>query len=161
MAYINPNQNNLVLSENSSQNFGLSKVGKYIKEARDGRNQSIAELARELKIGEGQLTAIENGRTDLLPEKIFVKAMIRRISDKLGLDTRFILDELENTNINISEDPKEKNTKLIKLPFKKYLINFSIIFSGILGLLLSTLSFEDLNQRDLKINIQSEILNNN
>ena len=60
--------------------MSLKKIGNFIKEARLGKNQSVNELASDLKISEQQLKAIEEGRDDLLPEKVFVKAMIKKIS---------------------------------------------------------------------------------
>ena len=69
----------------------LKRIGNFIKEARLSRNQSIEELAFDLKIGAHQLEAIEEGNEEKLPEKVFVKAMIRRISQKLKLDTEFLL----------------------------------------------------------------------
>ena len=57
----------------------LKSIGNFIKESRISRNQSIEELASSLKIGAHQLQALEEGNEDLLPEKVFIKAMVRRI----------------------------------------------------------------------------------
>ena len=59
--------------------MSLKKIGNTIKEARLSKNQSVNELASNLKISEQQLKAIEDGRDDLLPETVFVKAMIKKI----------------------------------------------------------------------------------
>ena len=83
---IHPNNSDNNLKSNSS----LKRVGNFIKEARESRNQSIEELASDLKIGSHQLQAIEEGNEDHLPEKVFIKAMVRRISEKLKVDTDFI-----------------------------------------------------------------------
>ena len=61
----------------------LEKAGSFLKEARQGRNISIEELSGSLRIGKEQLIALENGQEDLLPEMVFVKAMIRRVSENL------------------------------------------------------------------------------
>ena len=71
----------------------LKSIGNFIKEARISRNQSVEDLASDLKIGSHQLQAIEEGNEDLLPEKVFIKAMVRRISDKLKIYTEFIMNE--------------------------------------------------------------------
>ena len=94
-----------IKGKNSSLNFPLQKIGNFIKEARLSRNQSVSELATDLKISIQQLKAIEEGREDLLPESVFVKAMIKRISEKLKLDTSFIESELDKPEdkINIEE----------------------------------------------------------
>ena len=72
---------------NKGEDSSLKRIGNFIKEARLSKNQSIEELASDLKIGTHQLEAIEEGNEEELPEKVFVKAMVRRISQKLKLDT--------------------------------------------------------------------------
>ena len=84
---------------NTYKNTSLIRIGNFIKEARVSRNQTTKELASSLKISEGQLKAIEEGRDDLLPEKVFIKAMVKRISEKLKLDTKFILGEFDNQKV--------------------------------------------------------------
>jgi len=82
-------------NNNKGENSSLKRIGNFIKEARLSRNQSIEELASDLKIGTHQLEAIEEGNEENLPEKVFVKAMVRRISQKLKLDTEFLMDEFK------------------------------------------------------------------
>ena len=50
----------------------LKRIGNFIKEARLSKNQSIEELASDLKIGAHQLEAIEEGNEEKLPEKVFL-----------------------------------------------------------------------------------------
>ena len=87
----------------------LQRIGIFIKEARLSRNQSVEELASDLKIGSHQLKAIEEGNEEELPEKVFVKAMVRRISQKLKLDTEFIMDEFktQREDVKIEEIVEE------------------------------------------------------
>ena len=66
-------------NNNKGENSSLKRIGNFIKEARLSRDQSVEELASDLKIGSHQLKAIEEGNEDELPEKVFVKAMVRRI----------------------------------------------------------------------------------
>ena len=111
----------------------LQKAGAFIREARQGRSISIKDLSSSLRIGEEQLEALENGQEDLLPERVFVKAMIRRISEKLNLDTNFILEELQGREISIQKiyenSPKEKK----KINLNRF-APLMILISGILGL---------------------------
>jgi len=72
-------------NNNKGDDSSLKRIGNFIKEARLSKNQSIEELASDLKIGAHQLKAIEEGNEEELPEKVFVKAMVRRISQKLNL----------------------------------------------------------------------------
>ena len=134
-------------NKNYKNNSSLKRIGNFIKEARLSRNQTIEELASNLKIGAHQLKAIEDGIEDLLPEQVYVKAMVRRISEKLKLDTAFIMNEFktEREEIKIEEiiqevsNKAEKNKK-VKETYSNNAISFVIFIfiSGILGLLASS-----------------------
>ena len=130
----------------------LKRIGNFIKEARLSREQSVEELASDLKIGSHQLKAIEEGNEEELPEKVFVKAMVRRISQKLKLDTEFIMNEFktERQEIKIEEIVEEvaKKTKKTKKTTQSRDLNLSpvgfwifILISGLLGLIASSLIF--------------------
>ena len=125
----------------------LKRIGNFIKEARLSRNQSIEELASELKIGAHQLEAIEEGNEENLPEKVFVRAMIRRISQKLKLDTEFIMEEFKTKRdeVKIEEIIEEVSKKNEKSRQSKNLnpegFLIFILISGFLGLIASSLIF--------------------
>ena len=134
-------------TNNKGENSSLKRIGNFIKEARLSRNQSIEELASDLKIGAHQLEAIEEGNEEKLPEKVFVKAMIRRISQKLKLDTEFIMDELktERKEVKIEEIVEEVSKKdyksLKSKDFNPVGFLIFILISGLLGLIASSLIF--------------------
>ena len=125
----------------------LKRIGNFIKEARLSRDQSIEELASNLKIGAHQLKAIEDGNEEQLPEQVFVKAMVRRISQKLKLDTEFIMNEFntERKDVEIEEIVEEisKKTNKAKQSKNPNLVNFGIfiLISGFLGIIASTFIF--------------------
>ena len=122
----------------------LKRIGNFIKEARLSRDQSVEELASDLKIGSHQLKAIEEGNEEELPEKVFVKAMVRRISQKLKLDSEFIMNEFntEKQEIKIEEIVEDvaKKTKKSKNP-SPFGFWIFILISGFLGLVTSSLIF--------------------
>ncbi len=134
-------------NDNKGENSSLKRIGNFIKEARLSRNQSIEELASDLKIGAHQLEAIEDGNEEKLPEKVFVKAMVRRISQKLKLDTEFIMDEFktERGEVKIEEivdEVAKKNNKTRKYKdLSKLGFWIFILISGFLGLFASSLIF--------------------
>jgi len=103
-------------NDNKGENSSLKRIGNFIKEARLSRDQSVEELAADLKIGSHQLKAIEEGNEEKLPEKVFIKAMVRRISQKLKLDTEFIMNEFktERQEIKIDEIVEEVAKKTNK-----------------------------------------------
>jgi len=132
---------------NKRENSSLKRIGNFIKEARLSRDQSIEELASDLKIGAHQLKAIEEGNEEKLPEKVFIKAMVRRISQKLKLDTEFIMNEFktERQEIKIEQIVEEVAKKTNKTRQSKDIspIGFwiFILISGFLGLIASSLIF--------------------
>ena len=114
----------------------LQKVGEFLKEARQGRNLSVEDLSSSIRIGKEQLIALESGDESALPEKVFIRAMVRRIAEKLNLDTTFILSELnekKNNEPQTSPVIKNKNTRKSK-NLKTFII---VILSGALGLFTS------------------------
>ena len=126
-------------SDNSyiaKNNSPLKKVGEFIREARQGRNLSIEDLSSSLRIGKEQLIALEEGDEKSLPEKVFIRAMVRRIAEKLSLDTSFILEELSEKKNN-----EPKPNPVIKKKKTRKNINFNplsmVILSGALGLFTS------------------------
>tara|TARA_B100000700_G_scaffold304350_1_gene376911 strand:- start:282 stop:761 length:480 start_codon:yes stop_codon:yes gene_type:complete len=115
----------------------LGKVGAFIKEARQARSLSIEDLSSSLRIGQEQLIALENGQEELLPESVFVKAMIRRISEKLNLDTKFIIEEYQGRKVDINKIYENSPAKPTKKEAYK-IIPIMIISSGLLGLIASS-----------------------
>ncbi len=152
---------------NPEKNSSLKRIGNFIKEARVSRNQSIQELASDLKIGSHQLQAIEEGNEDHLPEEVFIKAMVRRISEKLKVDTEFIMSEFktERKDVNIEEIVQEvsikaKKNRKVKNQNSMEVIIF-ILISGILGLLASSLIFNIFSESFQKQVPKQELINKN
>ena len=155
-------------SENIPNNSSpLKSIGNFIKEARISRNQSIEELASDLKIGAHQLQAIEEGNEDLLPEKVFIKAMVRRISEKLKIDTEFIMSEFktERKEVKIEEIVQEVSVKAQKKRKVKDKSSLGgllfILISGILGLLASSLIFNFFSDSFEEKTPKKEFINKN
>tara|TARA_Y100001968_G_scaffold290812_1_gene294834 strand:- start:585 stop:1082 length:498 start_codon:yes stop_codon:yes gene_type:complete len=114
----------------------LQTVGEFLREARQGRNLSVEDLSASLRIGKEQLIALEAGDESALPEKVFIRAMVRRIAEKLNLDTSFILEKLNEKRINEPKSSpivKKKNTSKNR-DFNPLTM---VILSGALGLFTS------------------------
>ena len=120
----------------ANKKSALRTVGEFLREARQGRNLSVEDLSSSLRIGKEQLIALESGNESALPEKVFIRAMVRRIAEKLNLDTSFILEEL-----NEKKDNKPISNPVIKKKNTKKNRNFNpfsmVILSGALGLFTS------------------------
>tara|TARA_B100001996_G_scaffold113864_1_gene86144 strand:- start:18 stop:509 length:492 start_codon:yes stop_codon:yes gene_type:complete len=152
---------------NSKENSSLIRIGNLIKEARLSRNETLEELASNLKIGAHQLKALEDGNKDELPEEVFVKAMVRRISDKLKLDTEFIMSEFNSTKkeVKIEEIVEEvSNTSKQNKPIKNHNpLGFGIfvLISGFLGLFASSLLFNFVSESFFNQTPKQEVINKN
>ena len=152
---------------NSKENSSLIRIGNLIKEARLSRNETLEELASNLKIGAHQLKALEDGNKDELPEEVFVKAMVRRISDKLKLDTEFIMSEFNATKkeVKIEEIVEEvSNTSKQNKPIKNHNpLGFGIfvLISGFLGLFASSLLFNFVSESFFNQTPKQEVINKN
>ena len=152
---------------NSKENSSLIRIGNLIKEARLSRNETLEELASNLKIGAHQLKALEEGNKDELPEQVFVKAMVRRISDKLKLDTEFIMSEFNSTKkeVKIEEIIEEvSNTSKKNKQRKSHNpLGFGIfvLISGFLGLFASSLLFNFVSESFFNQPPKQEVINKN
>jgi len=127
-----------------SNSISLKRIGNLIKEARLKNNDSISQLATDLKISAQQFQAIEEGQEELLPEKVFVKAMIKRISERLKLDTDFLIKEFNNNSDEndieeiIEEVNKEKKINNQSNKDISYIFLIAVFISGVIGLLASS-----------------------
>ena len=152
---------------NSKENSSLIRIGNLIKEARLSRNETLEELASNLRIGAHQLKALEEGNKDELPEQVFVKAMVRRISDKLKLDTEFIMSEFNSTKkeVKIEEIIEEvSNTSKKNKQRKSHNpLGFGIfvLISGFLGLIASSLLFNFVSESFFNQTPKQEVIKKN
>ena len=135
----------------------LQKVGEFLREARQSRNLSAEDLSLSLRIGKEQLIALEEGDEKSLPEKVFIRAMVRRIAEKLNLDTSYILEELNENNKETKYEPLIKKESPKK---NKNLHPFSMFFlSGALGLVTSIMvvKYIEINQNNSINQQKSEV----
>ena len=142
----------------------LQKVGEFLREARQGRNLSVEDLSSSLRIGKEQLIALEEGDENSLPERVFIRAMVRRIAERLNLDTSFILEELNEKKKN---EPKYNHVIKNENPKKNKNLNpfGMVILSGSLGLLTSIMVLKYIEKtQDAPVNSQKSdifLLNRN
>ena len=140
--------------------MSLKNIGNTIKEARISKNQSVNELASNLKISEQQLKAIEEGREDLLPEKVFVKAMIKKISEKLNIDINDLMKEFnyQKEQIKIEEIVEDVQKKVNTKNSITLIFVFNIFIAGLIGFLGSSYIYNVIanigNESDNKILIK-------
>tara|TARA_Y100000758_G_scaffold274430_1_gene218329 strand:- start:1528 stop:2487 length:960 start_codon:yes stop_codon:yes gene_type:complete len=75
-----------------AQTGSLGRPGQVLREAREARSMSVAEVAQELKISRQAVEGIEQGNYDRLPGDTFARGYIRGYARLMGLDpTRLAL----------------------------------------------------------------------
>ena len=82
------------LADDQGKDTGLVEAGRQLAEARAAAGLSQNQLASQLHMGEEQLASLERGDQAELPEPVFIKAMVRRISSHLGLDADAMVQTL-------------------------------------------------------------------
>jgi hypothetical protein len=70
----------------------MARVGEGLREERETRNTSIADLSQASGIGESYLEALERGEIDALPGPAFGKLYIRAYAEVLGFDPQPWID---------------------------------------------------------------------
>ena len=123
-------------SEVSGSVKTLQEIGRFIREAREEKGFSIEDLAGSLRIGQEQLAALENGEEELLPEKVFIKAMIRGVSERLQLDLGALINDFQAERLTITDIPRAEEKR--SSYFQKFnQIPAWIVVTGLIGLMTS------------------------
>ena len=81
-------------TNNQESNSGLLFVGQQLSERRHAQGLSQEQLADRMHLGIEQLAALESGDRNKLPEPVFIKAMVRRLSNHLELDADALVTSL-------------------------------------------------------------------
>ena len=117
-------------------------IGLAITKAREEQNISIVFLSEALKINEDYLMAIENGDKSSLPELVYVKAMLRKIFERLNIetvDTKIKHSSKEKGNILKNESKKVTGKSfylmisllsLVAIIFGVYSTRFILLFNS-------------------------------
>lgn len=86
----------------------MNELGHILREAREARGLTLAEVESDTRINSRFLTALEEGEYQLLPTPVHVRGFLRNYSRYLGLDPQPLLDRYE---LNHSQhDPYVNNS---------------------------------------------------
>jgi transcriptional regulator with XRE-family HTH domain len=64
----------------------LEQIGSKLRQLREHHHLSIEDLSARTQIQPRLIQAIEEGHIEMLPESVYVKGMVKRYGDSLGLD---------------------------------------------------------------------------
>jgi transcriptional regulator with XRE-family HTH domain len=70
----------------------MASIGQELKRERELRGISLKEIADSTKINIRFLRALEEDRFDMLPEKFFIRGIIRAYASYIGLDEQSVLN---------------------------------------------------------------------
>jgi cytoskeletal protein RodZ len=87
----------------------LAEIGSKLRQLREERQLSIEDLSLRTSIQPKSIRAIELGQIELLPEPIYVKSMVKRYADSVGLDGLVISQQVPNWDPEVATfDPVTK-----------------------------------------------------
>lgn len=98
------------LVDDQGKATGLVEAGRQLAEARAAAGLTQNQLASQMHMGEEQLAALERGDQAELPEPVFIKAMVRRLSSHLGLDADAMVQALGPLNTSEPKRPDPRAT---------------------------------------------------
>jgi len=81
------------------------RIGDSLREARNRRGFSPADVHKAIRIRERYLTALEEERWDMLPGEAYTKGFLRTYSEYLGLDGQLYVDEYNARIARHREEP--------------------------------------------------------
>ena len=96
MALFNHAQRESSKTNETAEVSNLACTGAALRERREELGLSLHDLASQLNMGDEQLSALEAGDRSNLPEAVFIRASVRRIANKLGLDPEPLIATLRN-----------------------------------------------------------------
>lgn len=126
----------------------MVNVGKWLKNAREQRNETIENVSRITRIGRPYLEAIEDGDISRLPEKAYTRGFVRLYASHLGLDAdeaMRIIDNIPQAKAGIKQSTDRSSEPATVAPPSSRKINFLIPSTLLIILILSVSSFYLLN----------------
>ncbi len=84
----------------------MDELGHILREARETKGLTLAEVQEEIRISPRYLEALETGEYDLLPTQTHVRGFLRNYARFLGLDPAPLLERYELTQSQRKPRPK-------------------------------------------------------
>jgi cytoskeleton protein RodZ len=72
-------------------------LGTYLKQARETKRISLKDVAKNTRVRENLLQAVEDDRYDLLPSPTFVKGFLTAYARYIGLDPQETIARYQST----------------------------------------------------------------
>ena len=96
-------------------------IGKLLREKREEREQSVADVSAGIKVNKKYIQALEDENFLLIPSQVYAKGFLKAYAHFLGLDAKSLIDELTAFYKNREEGRKAavsapKITRMISVP---------------------------------------------
>jgi len=114
-------------------------VGDILRRARIEKKYSIEDIEQAIRVSSQHIIAIEEGRLEVLPGRVYTLGFIRAYAEHVDLDSHRILELLKQQSgekIAVKEQPGPPTTQLDDYPFpsiKIFVLVFFLLF-GVIGL---------------------------
>jgi len=82
-------------------------IGNVLRQAREAKNLSLADVEKEIKIRSRYLEALENEEFDVLPGNVYMLGFLRSYASFLGLDANELVGQLKN-HLHPEDEEKEE-----------------------------------------------------
>ncbi|NPC92643.1 helix-turn-helix domain-containing protein [Bacillus sp. WMMC1349] len=92
----------------------MTELGIRLKEAREEKGMSLADLQAVTKIQKRYLTALEEGNYEIIPGKFYVRAFIKQYAEAVGLDSELLFEEYKKDIPNSYSDDVSERISSIK-----------------------------------------------
>jgi cytoskeleton protein RodZ len=84
----------------------LGEFGKLLREAREKKGLSLADVERDTRLRRAQIEALEEEDFSKLPSGIFRKGLLRSYVSYLGLDLNEVMGHYQGEDLEIRSSPK-------------------------------------------------------
>jgi hypothetical protein len=112
----------------------LAQIGAQLRQGRESQGLSLDDISTRTQIQQRLIQAIEEGHIEILPESVYVKGMVKRYGDHLGLDGAGIAQNVPSWQSEVVEfsQPSRLTTTFIApqiKPFHVYL-GYTLLLVG-------------------------------
>ncbi|MCW6037524.1 DUF4115 domain-containing protein [Spirulina subsalsa FACHB-351] len=118
-----------------SQGEKLRELGSYLQEIRQKQALSLEEVSQKTRIQVRLLRAIEEANTDVLPEPIYIRALIKQFADALELNGADFASAFPTQyQVKPMKPAWRESTPTQLRPFHLYWIYIAVLVTAVSGL---------------------------
>ncbi len=129
------NQHPSQMSSQPTQQEKLQEIGSKIRQVRETQGVSIEEVAKQTRIQARLLIAIEQGQLEELPEPVYIRGLMKRFADAIGLDGAKYAQEFSTAANSNTVNPSWQKAPTTQLrPLHLYFIYLLLVVLSIWGL---------------------------